>query len=161
MLELITFKTSYISIKSTKRMKSYGFFFQNHFPQITKKCPSAVPEQGGLLGNQRYYFKSITQPDSEQFRSENPHEITWKMIPKFRVHNLTPLKFLKILRCEVMNSEFWNIFQVSIRGFSGQIPVGIVPSPVGYLGYLKTVKKFGFGDNSLWFSNKSVITVLL
>ncbi len=32
-----------------------------------------------------------------------------------------------------MNPEFWNIFPVSSRGFSGRIPVGIVPSPIGYL----------------------------
>jgi hypothetical protein len=31
-----------------------------------------------------------------------------------------------------MNPEFWNIFPVSSRGFSGRIPVGIVPSPVGH-----------------------------
>jgi hypothetical protein len=32
-----------------------------------------------------------------------------------------------------MNPEFRNIFPVSSRGFSGQIPVGIVPSPVGLI----------------------------
>ncbi len=38
---------------------------------------------------------------------------------------------LKILRCEVMNSEFWNIFQWNSIGFSDRIPIGIIPSPVG------------------------------
>jgi hypothetical protein len=32
-----------------------------------------------------------------------------------------------------MNPEFWNIFSMSSRGFSGRIPVGIVPSPIGNL----------------------------
>jgi hypothetical protein len=31
-----------------------------------------------------------------------------------------------------MNPEFRNIFPVSSRGFSGRVPVGIVPSPIGY-----------------------------
>jgi hypothetical protein len=31
-----------------------------------------------------------------------------------------------------MNPAFWNIFPGSSRGFSGRIPVGIVPSPIGY-----------------------------
>jgi hypothetical protein len=36
-----------------------------------------------------------------------------------------------------MNPEFWNIFPVSSREFSGRIPVGIVPSPVGYIKFSK------------------------
>jgi hypothetical protein len=31
-----------------------------------------------------------------------------------------------------MNSEFWNIFQWNPNGFSDRIPMGTVPSPVGY-----------------------------
>jgi hypothetical protein len=41
------------------------------------------------------------------------------------------LYFQKFLRCEVMNSEFWNIFQWNSIGFSDRIPIGTVPSPVG------------------------------
>jgi hypothetical protein len=32
-----------------------------------------------------------------------------------------------------MNSEFWNIFQWNSNGFSNRIPIGIVPSPVGFI----------------------------
>jgi hypothetical protein len=32
-----------------------------------------------------------------------------------------------------MNSEFRNIFQGSSHGFSDRIPIGTVPSPVGYI----------------------------
>jgi hypothetical protein len=37
-----------------------------------------------------------------------------------------------------MNREFWNIFSVSSRGFFGWIPVGIVPSPIGYSFIIQT-----------------------
>ncbi len=42
--------------------------------------------------------------------------IPLEYVPKFRVHNLTPYNFQKFLRCEVMNSEFWNIFQWNSNG---------------------------------------------
>jgi hypothetical protein len=42
-----------------------------------------------------------------------------------------------------MNPEFWNIFPVSSRGFSGRIPAGIVQNPIGVLNEQKyTVTKF-------------------
>jgi hypothetical protein len=66
-----------------------------------------------------------------RIRPENPRELTGKMFRNSGFITSHFKKFLKILVCEVMNLEFWKIFPVSSRGFSGRISVGIVPSPVG------------------------------
>jgi hypothetical protein len=73
-------------------------------------------------------------------RPENPRELTGKMFQYSGFITSHLKKFLKILRCEAMNSEFWNIFPVSSRGFSGRIPVGIVPSPNGFPSSIFSVK---------------------
>jgi hypothetical protein len=62
-------------------------------------------------------LQKSAQPDSEQFRPENPRELTGKMFQNsgFITSHLRIL--WNFLRCEVMNPEFWNIFPVSSRGF--------------------------------------------
>ncbi len=65
-------------------------------------------------------------------RPENPHEIKGKMSQNSRFITSNLKKFLKVLRFEVMNPEFWNVFPVSSRGLSGRILVGIIPIPIGY-----------------------------
>ncbi len=76
-------------------------------------------------------WRIVEQSDMEQFRPEIRRDFAGKMFRKSGFITSHLKKFLKILRCEVMNPEFSNIFSVSSRGFSGQFPVGIVPSSIG------------------------------
>jgi hypothetical protein len=64
---------------------------------------------------------------------------------------------LKILRCEVMNSEFWNIFQWISNGFSDRIPIGTVPSPVLWAAKLFFGRQhfYFFGQQNYFFGSKS------
>jgi hypothetical protein len=64
-------------------------------------------------------------------RPENPRELTRKMFQNSGFITSHLSIFRNFLRCEVINPEFWNIFPVSSRGFSGRILVGIVPSLIG------------------------------
>ncbi len=79
-------------------------------------------------------FRSPNRTRNNSDRSpprETPRELTGKMFQNSGFIT-SHLRFLwVVLRCEVMNPEFWNIFLVSSRGFFGRIPVGIVPSPIG------------------------------
>ncbi len=90
-----------------------------HFPFIFFKLREMNPNPTGLG----------TIPTGS--RPENPRELTGKMFQNSGFITSHLKKFHKILRCEVMKPEFWNIFFVSSREFSGWIPFGIVPSPVG------------------------------
>ncbi len=65
-------------------------------------------------------------------RPKNPRELTGKMFQNSWFITSHLRIFRNFLRCEVMNREFWNIFPSSSHEFSGRIPFGIVPIPIGY-----------------------------
>ncbi len=99
-------------------------------------CKNQISQMKNLVGQTDIKIVTITYNPiglgtiPTGIRPENPRELTGKMLQNSGFIT-SHLKFLRnFLMCEVMNPEFWNIFPVSSRGFSGWIPVGIVPSPI-------------------------------
>jgi hypothetical protein len=59
-LELITLKTNYVSVKSTKPIKSYSLFRKTIFSKSPKNAPLQFRNRSGHVGIPIVFLKSIT-----------------------------------------------------------------------------------------------------